>query len=723
MEPLSQAELAQRAAQDVAVVAGNLQTKCQGFWFMNYSRQKRIKNLVILATSLTCISFSQDRYEQEEHRDQQDETVKLETFLCGLELVCTYPTNCLAMSNKQKEPSARFPTLNALVAASSTETLRSASDISIFCRVEKSVEEFASTSSYVTGPYFAFLKSFFEVKVQARRQAESAQRDPEPQPNPKNAKTKLDEDESYPRHVYDTLYRVINKYSKCHCGLPNLPSKLPRRHWGRLELQANFSTIDDEVPFHTVFSKRGSCEYDEKIEWQHLQIRVPRQQHKVRAVAFEDETHYDNVKDRAKRDDVPEVASTSEFCKFLGRDIGSGSRVARIKDETLLFLKRAVKIEVDIADGKSISLADVLNNYSLAPKTKLILAYILAKSIWQFYDSDFMSVCWNTKSIQLFREREDDDDDDEPRIDWAPYYAFSLDQMTEGNSVERLRPGQFLHRYPRVLALGAILYELGQKKHWKKKGTSSVSASCTNHIEPPTLEKIINDTSHKILKGVRKEEWPYIDLRDTQTLEDYRMIVESCASEYFFRPDPKEKSPNSPEQCPQKTAEEIEEELTVAERRAILFRKVVAPLKKLVQTIGWVDESGNIQRYSIKRETARPKDKGPNSEKPRSEALFDTPQTSQEFRTSLRGIQSSRIASNCEAKAWLNKVKGVPCVPGPQTTRELCSDEAKKPTQWQNNPGDQHLLQDQRDVAGNTFGNRTVIHQGDNHYYSTCPTR
>lgn len=57
---------------------------------MNTSRQKRIKNLAILATSLVCISFSQDKYEQEEHKDKQDdEAIKLETFLCGLELVCT----------------------------------------------------------------------------------------------------------------------------------------------------------------------------------------------------------------------------------------------------------------------------------------------------------------------------------------------------------------------------------------------------------------------------------------------------------------------------------------------------------------------------------------------------------------------------------------------------------------------------------------------------------
>lgn len=354
---------------------------------------------------------------------------------------------------------------------------------------------------------------------------------------------------------------------------------------------------------------------------------------------------HDGVEDEARRYDAIEVASTSEFCKLLGRDIGLGSMDVRIRNETLFILQRAVEIEVDIANGRSISLADVLSNYSLVPKTKLVLAYILAKSVWQFYDSDFMGICWTTRSIQLFREKEDDDDDDEPGVDWAPYYAFSLEQMTERGSVERLPPGQFLHRYPRVLALGAILYELGQKKRWEKQATYLGLASCTNHIEPPTLERIINDTSSTIRKGIQKKKWPDIDLKNTQTLEEYRVIVANCASENFFRPDLKEKSPNSPEQSLQKTEEELEEELTIEERRAILFKKVVAPLKEMVQTTGWVDESGNIQRFSMKGATTRLKDEGPDSGKPRSETFLDTSQTSQEFRTPPSGIQDSRRAS------------------------------------------------------------------------------
>lgn len=90
MKHWSSVELAQRAAQDVAVIAGNLQTKWRGSSTKDESDRNRIRNMAILAASLLYISLSQDKYEQRKRMDQQDdEAAKLETFLCGLELVCT----------------------------------------------------------------------------------------------------------------------------------------------------------------------------------------------------------------------------------------------------------------------------------------------------------------------------------------------------------------------------------------------------------------------------------------------------------------------------------------------------------------------------------------------------------------------------------------------------------------------------------------------------------
>lgn len=362
------------------------------------------------------------------------------------------------------------------------------------------------------------------------------------------------------------------------------------------------------------------------------------------------------------------VTTTSEFCDLLGRDIGLGSMDIRIKDEMLLVLKRAVDIEVPIANERSISLADVLRNCSLVAKSKLLLAYILAKSLWQFYDSDLMGVRWTTETIQLFRERDDDDDEDEAGIHWAPYYTFSFAGPAEPDSVERLPLGQFLHRYPRVLALGAILYDLG----WGRRGTAP--ALPASPVEPPTLERIINDTAYRVRKGVRSAKRPDIGLRSIQTLEDYRLVVANCLSENLFTPNRMSGVLKSPE--------ELEEELTIEERRAILFKKVIVPLKKVVQGTGWIDESGNIRCNRVRSAMAQLKEQGSVPNKPISPSmtlLNDTSQSDRHYSNEAHDNQKSlgyvtnfkccfrrckctklTICDRNEAEAWLAKVKESP---------------------------------------------------------------
>lgn len=86
MEPLSQAELAQCAAENVAMVASNLLEKYRP---KIRSRKELVCNLAKLAGSLMNASLDQEKYEQGEHQDQQDGVDRLEEFLYLLELVCT----------------------------------------------------------------------------------------------------------------------------------------------------------------------------------------------------------------------------------------------------------------------------------------------------------------------------------------------------------------------------------------------------------------------------------------------------------------------------------------------------------------------------------------------------------------------------------------------------------------------------------------------------------
>ncbi|KAF5701633.1 peptidase S8 subtilisin kexin sedolisin [Fusarium globosum] len=659
MEVLSQLELAQRAAQDAAVVAAKLQAKWRGSWFGR--SPEMLKRLATMSTSLQCMSFEQDRYEQSEHVDTiSDGVAKLEMFLCALEAVCTvrnfahisfrqdsllteglqYPDNNLAKTRGEENPSARFPTLSALVHAGLTQNNSSDTENQILLDIEKSIEIFASGTTKMTNVFFNLVRSFCDATKQAKNHAEAAQRDAQAQDG-KSILAQLNEDESYPRHVYDTLYKALRKHAYCCCrSTPSLHS-IPDNHLGRLELKESLPSLDDEVLFHTVFSKKALSESQGSLNWQHLQFRVSKKQPNRPKVQFTTEGQDLTASDG----DI--ITTSSEFCDLLGRDIVLGSMDIRIKDEMLLVLKRAVDIEVPLANERSITLADVLRNCSLVAKSKLLLAYILAKSLWQLYDSDLMGVRWTTETIQLFRERGDDDEDEDVAgIHWAPYYTFSFAGPAEPDSVERLPLGQFLHRYPRVLALGAILYDLG----WGRRGTTP--AIRTSPAEPATLERIINDTTSRVRRGIRNGKRPDIGLRNIQALEDYRLVVANCLSENLFTPNRMPGVLKSPE--------ELEEELTIEERRAILFRKVIVPLKKVVQATGWVDEFGNIRGNRVKSAMAQLKEQGcapKNPILPSVALLNNTSPSDPPHGNEACGKQKSL---GNEAEAWLARVKESP---------------------------------------------------------------
>ncbi|EJP63535.1 Peptidase S8/S53, subtilisin/kexin/sedolisin [Beauveria bassiana ARSEF 2860] len=341
------------------------------------------------------------------------------------------------------------------------------------------------------------------------------------------------------------------------------------------------------------------------------------------------------------------LTSASEFCELLRNDIGSVSMVVRIVNEMIFDLDRAEDIEVDVADERSIPLVEVLERNCLGPQSKLLLAYTLAKSVWQFYDSDFMRIYWTTESIHLFeeKEREEEDDDEsendeggrERSVDWAPYYAFPFEDMREVETVERLPLGKFIHRYPHVLALGLLLYELGLKRRSKKRIKPGEPAT--------TPEKRINDNAKRIRTGVTSDKWPNIGLKHPESLEKYRIIVANCASESVFRPPTTEDATKTPLQ--------MEEELHIEERRAMLYRKVVVPLKELLRDAGWINESGNIARQLVKGDNAMSK-KCHISKDSVSETLLAN--TSQSFEVAPNGIQQASTVS-MKAEAWLENIK------------------------------------------------------------------
>lgn len=212
----------------------------------------------------------------------------------------------------------------------------------------------------------------------------------------------------------------------------------------------------------------------------------------------------------------------------------------------------------------------ILDLYELKSTGKIILAYVLAKSVWQFYSSDWMNTPWSTESIHFMREQPSSTSDgfDPPEINPAdPYFAFGFDNSTNDASLEYYDSWYVLHQYPRILALGVLLVEICRGRSRKSRV-----------FEAKTLEEKINNDYTSSWEAIKSSSWPDLKFRNSAARDTYRAVAEVCLSKEILG-----------------NAEDIEE------RRNILRKRVVCPLGRLLEDIGLIDQSGLVKRMEEDR--------------------------------------------------------------------------------------------------------------------------
>lgn len=104
---------------------------------------------------------------------------------------------------------------------------------------------------------------------------------------------------------------------------------------------------------------------------------------------------------------------------------------------------------------------------------KLLLSYLLAKAVWQFYDSDWMATNWSKDRIHFMRERLNGSSEPQEVITLIhkPYFATELSPpsacpscvsqskcSTEQDFMRRFPSATHFH--PKILALGIMLLEI-----------------------------------------------------------------------------------------------------------------------------------------------------------------------------------------------------------------------------------------------------------------------
>jgi hypothetical protein len=180
----------------------------------------------------------------------------------------------------------------------------------------------------------------------------------------------------------------------------------------------------------------------------------------------------------------------------------------------------------NLLSTESIPLAEVLNSYDLSRKQKLILGYTLARSLWQYYDSNWTNDSWSASSIHFMWEK-DSSPLERPMITSEPCFAVKFHDGDDGLP-ECYNLGHVSHRFPRIFSLGTLLFEIGQDTHNQNE----------QHITLP-LEQRINDTHLSMRNQTNSKSWPafgHNDRAGDNLRMYYRGATRACLDYDLFKP-------------------------------------------------------------------------------------------------------------------------------------------------------------------------------------------
>ena len=262
----------------------------------------------------------------------------------------------------------------------------------------------------------------------------------------------------------------------------------------------------------------------------------------------------------------------------------------------------------DIADQlivslPSISLKQALeSNQFSSPKKRLVLAYTLAYSTWQFYESDWLQVKWNSNLIHFMHEECIENESDGPLTisPYNPCLAFDLKDEERVND-EYCRVPCLAHPFSRIIAIGLLLIDIGYGEGRPSRYAREDKLVVKLNTEATEGMRALSDTQFPRFGKSFVSRGHHGTVRET-----YRDVVRSCFNAKIFR-----------ETLP--TGKGCDNTAGLYERRRVLYQKVVLPLQQLVNAMGWGEETGDI--ISLEAHQQAFKNEHENS-MPRSRASF-----------------------------------------------------------------------------------------------------
>ena len=252
-----------------------------------------------------------------------------------------------------------------------------------------------------------------------------------------------------------------------------------------------------------------------------------------------------------------------QFCNLISLE--ANSRICLTIQDGQLQKSGFEPLQQIVEHVPGISLANILERYHLTAKTKLALAYILAQSVWQYYDSDWMKTRWTSETIQFIKECGSNSAYEQGKLfAWKPYLSVRFgDEDPESREFSDV-DGE-IHRYPRIQALGIMLVEIGIGLPLHRSDEERPAQSLAAKINEDLLIAIQYSNNVKLWRDC---DYP-----------NYLGAVNHCLDPGIFALAP----------CI-RGVDDKEEVEGLKQRRNILYEKVIFPLEELLHGTRWMEQ-------------------------------------------------------------------------------------------------------------------------------------
>lgn len=252
-----------------------------------------------------------------------------------------------------------------------------------------------------------------------------------------------------------TLYGVLMRYIYCTSG--NERKALS----GKLRLALESSYGNDSPTFDLMFLAHPHHESrTEALRWRETRIRVNRRYlslilvpplvdllTRARLAKFNDIQEHDI----SPPQDAP--VHITNFCDKISTKEQYQLSLS-ISDRQLYFNEWCEGARTWVPDLPSVSLCTILKNHKISKKMKLLLSYMLARSIWQFYNTDWTQREWTAESVHFMYEHRHHGANAGIYLN-EPFISSHF-QADPNRDDSTFRP----HKFPIIKALGIILLEI-----------------------------------------------------------------------------------------------------------------------------------------------------------------------------------------------------------------------------------------------------------------------